>query len=191
MLVEPDGERTILYVEPDEGMKPAADARALRAVREAWGAWIDLDVPADRLALLRAAVRGGCPAAHLEAVVSGGGCVNWTVGSLAESTFPDRDLLHQAKVRACVMTDGARGYHVWEPERSWTRANAVRCDDVVDSTGVGDAFLGGFLGGLFRWGDPRRAAMLGAQISSGCAAHVGAWPRGYATAAPTAESSPL
>jgi ribokinase len=60
-------------------------------------------------------------------------------------------------VPTVIVTLGARGCLVSEPAR-WTHVPAHAGLKVVDTTGAGDAFVGGFAAGLARYGGDRLAA---------------------------------
>ncbi|WP_405793135.1 sugar kinase [Streptomyces sp. NBC_01506] len=80
-------------------------------------------------------------------------------GTPADDTGPDevRALLPQPRV--LVVKDGARAATAYVgPDTYTVRAPKVR---VIEPVGAGDAFAGGFLAGLLRYGDPVRALRLG------------------------------
>jgi len=74
-----------------------------------------------------------------------------------------------------VMTDAERGSLLCDAEGvRWVRAYSVK--DVVDSTGAGDAFLGGFLAGQALGLGPEDAAKLGNACGAACVERIGAFP---------------
>lgn len=76
-----------------------------------------------------------------------------------------RDMLReQARTPHLVIKRGPRGCDVVLEEVSWTVPSV--CGTVIDPTGAGDAFCGGFLAGLVRAGDPVDAACYGAVSAS-------------------------
>ncbi len=84
---------------------------------------------------------------------------------------PDRDQVAAARTLAAwgaplvVIKRGAAGVLLYErePERVTELAAFHPAHDphVIDVTGAGDAFCGGFMVGLYRTGDPRQAARYG------------------------------
>lgn len=81
-----------------------------------------------------------------------------------EPTRLAASLRDQAGVRWLVITRGADGSDVVEPERiTWVPSVPVA---EVDPTGAGDAYCGGFLAGLLDDGDPIKAAARGATSAS-------------------------
>ncbi len=76
-----------------------------------------------------------------------------------------RDLLRYGP-RAAAIKMGAQGSRVLaHPEANWVTV-PVYATEVVDPTGAGDAFCGGFLVGITRTGDPVLAALYGAVSAS-------------------------
>ena len=74
-----------------------------------------------------------------------------------------------------VITDGDRGSLLSnEDGEHWVPAYAAA--SVVDSTGAGDAFLGGFLAGEALGLDPIDAAKLGNACGAACVERIGAFP---------------
>ncbi len=97
--------------------------------------------------------------------------------------FPDvpeleaqaRRLRERSGAEAVVITDGARGSLLSnESGEHWIPACSPRA--VVDSTGAGDAFLGGFLAGEAMGLDPLDAARLGNACGAACVEQLGAFP---------------
>ncbi len=84
------------------------------------------------------------------------------------------DHLHRiAGLRALVVTLGSAGADVFQTGGQVVRVPPVAVE-VVDTTGAGDAFCGGFLTGLLATDDPVEAAIRGAVSSSFVVATVGA-----------------
>ncbi|MEX2551306.1 MAG: carbohydrate kinase family protein [Nitriliruptoraceae bacterium] len=84
------------------------------------------------------------------------------------------DHLHEVSgLRALVVTLGSAGADVYQAAGPVLRVPPVTVD-VVDTTGAGDAFCGGFLTGLLATDDPVEAAIRGAVSSSFVVATVGA-----------------
>jgi nucleoside kinase len=75
-----------------------------------------------------------------------------------------RALLHE-RMQAVVVTAGARGADVYTPSHT-SHVPAVPPDRVVDTTGAGDAFTAGFLGGILRGETPEVAVRWGATLAS-------------------------
>lgn len=82
--------------------------------------------------------------------------------------------------RRVVITDGAAGSLVCDAGGS-RRVPAYRVKRVVDSTGAGDAFLGGYLAGEALGLGPIDAARLGNACGAACVERVGAFPDEPAT----------
>ncbi len=76
---------------------------------------------------------------------------------------------------AVVVTDGAAGCAV-ATEGAELRVPAPPAKQVVDTTGAGDAFLGGLLVGLHRGLDWPDAAYLGCACGAACVEKLGAFP---------------
>jgi len=74
-----------------------------------------------------------------------------------------------------VVTDGEAGCAVAAEGGAW-RVVAPRARAVVDTTGAGDAFLGGLLVGLARGLDLEGAATLGNACGAACVEQLGAFP---------------
>ena len=174
LLGLPSGERTILYVEPEEGMKPLADEASLAVVEQAWGAWVDVADSDSRVAFANAAHRCGFPALHLDEVGAAGCRANWAVGSLDESPLPAEALMLKVGLDACVMTEGARRQHLWRPQCGWEHLPALVVPAILDSTGAGDSFLAGLLAGLRRGLSATDACALGSQTAARCVQTLGA-----------------
>lgn len=103
--------------------------------------------------------------------------------SAARELFPAIDGLEElvAAVRervgaeAVVLTDGARGSLLCDGDGTrWVPAYAI--ESVVDSTGAGDAFLGGLLAGQAMGLGLDDAARLGNACGAACVEQVGAFP---------------
>jgi len=101
----------------------------------------------------------------------------------ARELFPEIDSLEEliARLReryganSVVMTDGARGSLLCdEAGTRWIPAYLVA--EVVDSTGAGDAFLGGLLAGQAMGLALEDAAKLGNACGAACVERVGAFP---------------
>ncbi|MFP8877754.1 MAG: PfkB family carbohydrate kinase, partial [Myxococcota bacterium] len=75
---------------------------------------------------------------------------------------------------AVVVTDGAAGCAVAAP--GFVGCVASRPVKAVDSTGAGDAFLGGLLAGLHYGLDWRQAAALANACGAACVEQIGAFP---------------
>jgi arabinose-5-phosphate isomerase len=102
-------------------------------------------------------------AAALAGLVEGG-----EPGALA------RALAHKFGARAVALTTGAGGSVIWA-EDQLVRAPAARVRP-VDTTGAGDAFLGGLLAARARGLDWELAALLGNACGAACCERVGAFP---------------
>ncbi|MEN8181617.1 MAG: PfkB family carbohydrate kinase [Myxococcota bacterium] len=82
---------------------------------------------------------------------------------------------------AVVITDGAAGCAVAAPDfEGWVPAHAAK--EVVDTTGAGDAFLGGLLVGLHHGLDLPEAASLANACGAACVERLGAFPEDPAAA---------
>lgn len=69
-------------------------------------------------------------------------------------------------LRVVVVKDGARGCRVYDLRRRTTAQIPAWPSELVDPTGAGDAFCGGFLVGLSMNADPIEAAILGTVSAS-------------------------
>ena len=92
--------------------------------------------------------------------------------NLAELARRMRELYGIPRV---VITDGANGSLVSD-EKGERRVPAYRVKRVIDSTGAGDAFLGGYLAGEALGLGPLNAARLGNACGAACVERVGAFP---------------
>ncbi|WP_372424080.1 adenosine kinase [Salinarimonas chemoclinalis] len=91
------------------------------------------------------------------------------VAALREEGHPDRDFL-------AVVTRSERGSLI--VSRAGTRAvEAYPPESIVDLTGAGDLFAGGFLAGLTRGLDHVASARLGAMAAAEVISHIGARPQ--------------
>lgn len=70
------------------------------------------------------------------------------------------DVLLARGAGAAVITLGARGVLFQSPNQS-EHVPAVSCGPVIDTTGAGDAFVGGFAAALARGADPLKAVCFG------------------------------
>lgn len=76
-----------------------------------------------------------------------------------------------------VITLGPAGSLVADGDGRRERVPAVPVDRVVDTTGAGDSFAGGYLFGLIEGRDPSACARLGALAASEVVSHLGARPQ--------------
>jgi len=137
---------------------------------------IDLDIlPSD-------AIAGLGDRATFDAVLGEADLLKPTSAAVRE-LFPEisdleqlaRRLRDQCGAATVVITDGERGSLLSNGDgERWIPAYAAR--SVVDSTGAGDAFLGGFLAGEALGLDPIDAAKLGNACGAACVERVGAFP---------------
>lgn len=86
-----------------------------------------------------------------------------------------RQLRKHYGVTTVIVTDGERGSLLADADgERWI--DAYKVARVVDSTGAGDAFLGGYLAGEALGLDPVNAAKLGNACGAACVERVGAFP---------------
>ena len=137
---------------------------------------VDLDVlPSDAVATLGSRKT-------LEAVLRQADLLKPTAAAVRE-LFPEaKDLAALARrvrevygIPRVVITDGANG-SLLSDEKGERRVPAYRVKRVVDSTGAGDAFLGGYLAGEALGLGPLNAARLGNACGAACVERVGAFP---------------
>jgi sugar/nucleoside kinase (ribokinase family)/D-arabinose 5-phosphate isomerase GutQ len=137
---------------------------------------VDLDVlPSDALA-------GLGDRATFDAVLGEADLLKPTSAAVRE-LFPEisdpeelaRRLRAESGATTVVITDGARGSLLSNADgERWIPAYSPK--SVVDSTGAGDAFLGGFLAGEALGLGPVDAAKLGNACGAACVERVGAFP---------------
>ena len=137
---------------------------------------VDLDIlPSD-------AIAGLGDRATFDAVLGEADLLKPTSAAVRE-LFPEisdleelaRRLRDQCGAATVVITDGERGSLLSNGDgERWIPAYAAR--SVVDSTGAGDAFLGGFLAGEALGLDPIDAAKLGNACGAACVERIGAFP---------------
>lgn len=156
---------------------PLAAAREALAIAEAAGAYtvLDLDVsPSDALATL------GCEE-DLDALLRGADLLKPSKLAAQEIAGSGGDALDVARAlrrrfvnRAVVVTDGEAGCAVAaDGFEGFVAARAVKA---VDTTGAGDAFLGGLLAGHCRGLSWQDAARLANACGAACAEKIGAFP---------------
>lgn len=137
---------------------------------------VDLDVlPSD-------AIVGLGDRATLDAVLGEADLLKPTSSAARELFLEIDDLVELSSrireeygVPTVVMTDGDRG-SILANEEGEVRVAAYVAQNVVDSTGAGDAFLGGYLAGEALGLDPLDAAKLGNACGAACVERVGAFP---------------
>lgn len=76
------------------------------------------------------------------------------------------------KCEMIIITKGAQGVEIITPEKSW-QIPAVQAEKVVDPTGCGDAFRGGFLAGLDQGKKLEECAKMGVGAGAACVAQDG------------------
>jgi len=136
---------------------------------------LDLDVP------LRDAVPGLGSLEQLHAALGLADLIKPSRAALAGLVEGDdpaqlaRALAQKFGARAVALTVGAEGSVVWADERL-VRAPAARVR-ALDTTGAGDAFLGGLLAARVRGLDWEAAARLGNACGAACCERIGAFPR--------------
>ena len=88
-----------------------------------------------------------------------------------QKAYPETDIrrgvarIFQAGAKLVVLKRGSAGCMVFQADGS-TRTLPVLATDIVDLTGAGDAFCGGFLAGMALGDDPVTAAMYGTVSAS-------------------------
>jgi arabinose-5-phosphate isomerase len=150
---------------------------ALRLARElGLSTVVDLDVlPSD-------AVQSLGDRATLDAVLGEADLVKPTAAA-ARELFPELDDLMEVTrrlrdtygVATVVMTDGDRGSILVNEDGEWC-IPAYAVEQPIDSTGAGDAFLGGYLAGEALGLDSLDAAKLGNACGATCVERLGAFP---------------
>lgn len=175
-FLTPDGERTLIgsgpYVPPPITV---LHERQLEGVT-----WIDIsDSP------LRGEFRDqttgicGLPAHRLVKENSSGRQWQFSVGSLSDLQLPDERLMRSVGLEFCAMTDGPRGSLLWRAEHpTWERFPAIDVRQIVDSTGAGDAWLGGFLAALEQGRELADAMLQASEAGARACATLGGWPAG-------------
>lgn len=178
VLVDADGERTLLYVAAPDGPHPRPDQHTADAVRGARLCWVDVKDTAARGAYhaqAAAAIRG-LPSSHLAREAGSGRRWELVVGSVDDGPPPTAGMLEDCGARACVITRGAAGASVWQPQRGWTQRAARPAQPVVDTCGAGDAYLGGLLGALHDGRDLHHALAQAERCGAQAVSRHGAWP---------------
>jgi len=171
--------RGALRVTTEVSQLPLAAVREVLALAAEAGVptLLDLDVPP------RDAVPGLGDAATLDAVLRAAGIVK-PAKEAARALVPEAggDALAIAEAMrkrfgnaAVVVTDGAAGCAI-SAEGVALRVPAYRVAEVVDSTGAGDAFLGGLLVALAAGLDWEDAARLANACGAACVEKLGAFP---------------
>lgn len=151
VLTTPDGERTMVNLDPVAAPEGRMPARARSLLRRAATVWIDWDCGPTAEAV-RAACEDGVVAAvpvrHLHRERAAGRRCDVVVGSAAQGRPPAAELRRAGCVAAAV-TDGARG---------------------------GDAFTAGFLAALAAGRPPGAAAAAGARLGAAACTAPGSFP---------------
>jgi ribokinase len=143
IMIEPDGERTMLGLYPDllhTVQVPVADIQPGDLVY--FAAWRDVFLHAMRQIEAKGALVVTVPDPHMPSAVP----ASYLVGSCAQynGLDPARYIANPAgHLRAAVMTRAAEGAVLYEQDKA--RPFAARDVVVVDTTGAGDAFAAGFL----------------------------------------------
>ncbi|MDP2750225.1 MAG: carbohydrate kinase family protein [Nanoarchaeota archaeon] len=75
--------------------------------------------------------------------------------------------------RGIVITDGPNKIHAYDGDRVYT-LRPKKVTKIIETTGAGDAFGAGFLAGLIKTNDFRKALKIGNMNSEGCISQVGA-----------------
>ncbi|MFO0689476.1 MAG: PfkB family carbohydrate kinase [Myxococcota bacterium] len=142
---------------------------------------VDLDVlPSDAVATLGSRKQ-------LDAVLAAADLLKPTAAAVRELFPGEADLARLARRlrekygnRRVLVTDGANGSIVSDAKGE-RRVPAYHVAHVVDSTGAGDAFLGGYLAGEALGLSPLDAARLGNACGAACVERIGAFPDEPAT----------
>ena len=171
--------RSAARVSTEVSQLPLATAlEVLRIAREARVPTVlDLDVPPSQ------AVPGLGDAAALEALLAAADLLKPSKSAARELVPAAGDdavaiataLRARFGCAAVVVTDGEAGCAVAAEGGPW-RVVAPRARAVVDTTGAGDAFLGGLLFGLARGLDFEGAAALANACGAACVEQLGAFP---------------
>ena len=85
------------------------------------------------------------------------------------------DFMKQYKLKIFGVKLGAQGCYISDfNDSGGVNIPAFECDEVVDTTGAGDAFMAGFISGIL-WGfEYTDCALLGSAASNFCIRHIGA-----------------
>jgi arabinose-5-phosphate isomerase len=153
----------------------SAVRRALELAHEAGAKTVlDLDVPKSD------AVPGLGSEEELLTLLGLADLIKSSLGALdgiVETRDPEAaaaELARRFGAKTIALTLGSEGAVVYAAEKA-DRVSAPRVR-VVDTTGAGDAFLGGFLAGLQAGLDPSSAAQLGNAAGATCCERAGAFP---------------
>jgi len=190
-MLTPSGERTIIWAAPaDEAQDIGSDVPEFTPARETFlagnsVAWIQVSEAERRSAYWqRLGGLRGLPAWHLAEELSSGRSWELIVGSLDDAALPSLEDLQRLGCRLAVYTQGSKGCLFSYEGQDWESAPARAVEQVVDTTGAGDAFLAGLLVGL-RQGLPdgeaglarsRTALSLGAAYGAEAVGEQGGWP---------------
>jgi ribokinase len=179
VMVDPDGERTMVLRLPEGGLDPEPTPYALGTLRNSKVVWIVVNDEEKREQFRQAAIGAirGIQLQDLEREVALGHRWEFSVGSIDDlDSEPTADFLRAAGLRLCVITEGGEGGRWWTPENGWDRYETVHVDHVVDTCGAGDAFLGGLLAGLASELDYREALRYASTSGAQAVTETGAWP---------------
>ena len=197
VLVTPDGERTMsTHLGAAQGLAPADIAAALPerfALLLVEGyLW---DAPEGAAAIAEAAKKAKAVGAKVALTPSDAGCVernrdamlafiseycdilvgnHHEVGALSGDDDPDAALAWAlSQVGTVAVTESEKGSRVADASGTH-RVEAEKVSRVVDTTGAGDAFASGFLGGIVQGKPIADAAREGARLAASVITHYGA-----------------
>lgn len=174
VIVEADGERTIIIDRSCKALVPSEEDAAL--IRLAAVVSVNLDEPLERRKWsVNCPGLRVLPTAHLAQEASDGCRWDLVVGSLSDHPLPDEELLASVDAQICLMTKGASGGAAWTRADGWRRWSSPAVN-VVDSVGAGDAFLGGVLAAAERSRDAEVLIRAGVERATACLGVDGAWP---------------
>lgn len=143
IMIDPDGERTMLGLHPDLLCMVQVPVAAIQPGDLVYfAAWRDVFLPAMQQIEAEGALVVTVPDPHMPPVVP----ASYLVGSSAQygGQDPARNIANPSgHLRAAVITRAADGAVLYEQDT--TRPFAARAVPAVDTTGAGDAFAAGFL----------------------------------------------
>jgi sugar/nucleoside kinase (ribokinase family) len=200
IMVTPDGERTMnTYLGACLGLSPAdIDETAVAAAQVTYLEGYLWDPPLAKEAFLKAAHAARRAERLVSLTLSDPFCVERHRQSFLDLIRDNVDILfaneaeigslYQAKrfddalqavrsdCKLAVLTRSEAGCVIVEGDETHV-VDAVRVEKVVDSTGAGDLFAGGFLAGYTKGLDLVRSAELGALAAAEVISHLGARPQ--------------
>jgi len=177
VLMTPDTERTIVIDAPWKSNNVAPDEAVLTQLREAAVALINVDDRDTRtLYNTESNAITVLPMQFLADELESNSSWDVIVGSTAENEPPDSHDLLRVGAKLCVLTTGEAGGRFWLYGH-WATYESLPVAARRDSTGAGDAFVGGLMVGLERGLAAEGALAVASWTGARAVEQMGSWPQ--------------